>query len=154
MDDFCKRDHKTYKSGRSRMEGQRVILQIIDALRDPSVDEDAWIEQRIFAYVRLAAGCVGCGENEAGYDALERCIELCLVYSHIPKGSVLTFHSPVLDELMMKTAGAIEIKSNVIGPLTRESGWEWFNDVRNEERFKQILAQATQIYEEMAAKEE
>lgn len=152
MSDFCKRDRVTYKNARSRMEGQRVILRIMDLLRDPSTDKDAWIADRMFAYVRLAAGSFGCGEREAGYDALEKCVELCGVYSHIPKGSKLTYNSPILDELERNCDGAREIKE-IIFPLTCEEGWEWFNCVRNEERYRNILSRVTQIYEEMAAKE-
>ena len=134
------------------MEGQRVILRIIDLLRDPSTDEDAWIADRMFAYVRLAAGCFGCGECEAGYEALDRCVGLCEVYSHIPKGSQLNFNSSVLDELERNCDGAREIK-DIIFLLTCEDGWEWFDCVRDEERYKQIVAKVTRIYEEMAAKE-
>ena len=151
--DFCKRDRLTYKNARSRMEGQRVILRIIDVLRDVSTDEDAWIGSRMFAYVRLAGGCFGCGENEAGYDALERCLALCEIYSNIPEGTELPFNSPVLDEISQERGGGHSIFGHVIAPLTEYDGWEWFDCVRNEERYKQIVAKVTRIYEEMAAKE-
>ncbi len=153
INDFCRKDSENNKVARSRMEGQRVILRIMDVLRDTSTDADAWIADRIFAYVRLAAGSFGCGETEAGYDALERCVELCEVYSHIPKGSKLTYNSPVLDELEFNCDGAVVIRYNVIDPLTREEGWEWFNCVRNDERYKQIVARVTRIYEQMCQKE-
>ena len=153
MSDFCKRDRVTYKNARSRMEGQRVILRIIDVLRDVSTDEDAWIGSRMFAYVRLAGGCFGCGENEAGYDALERCLALCEIYSNIPEGTELPFNSPVRDEISQERGGGHSIFGQVISPLTEYDGWEWFDCVRNEERYKQIVAKLTRIYEEMAAKE-
>lgn len=107
----------------------------------------------MFAYVRLAGGCFGCGENEAGYDALERCLALCEIYSNIPEGTELPFNSPVLDEISQERGGGHSIFGHVIAPLTEYDGWEWFDCVRDEERYKQIVAKLTRIYEEMAAKE-
>ena len=151
--DFCKRDKLSYKNARSRMEGSKVILRMIDVLRDPSIEEDGWIMERIFTNVRLAGGSFGCGEIEEGYAALDRCVELCSVYAEIPGETELTFNSPALDEFSVPTWGAFYIYDRVLLPLTTESGWEWFNGVRGEDRFKEIVSKVTKIFEEMKSRE-
>lgn len=151
--DFCKRDKQHYKNARSRMEGSKTILRIIDVLSDPSNEKDGWITERIFTNVRLAGGSFGCGEIEEGYAALDRCASLCRVYSEIPKGTELTFNTSVLDIVSVEARGAEAIQDMVIDPLTIESGWEWFNGVRGEDRFKEIVSKVTKIFEEMKSRE-
>jgi len=135
------------------MEGSRIILKIIDIMRDPSIDKDGWIENRIFTYVRLAAGSFGCGEVDEGYAALDRCVELCSVYAEIPYETELAFNSPALDEISESCGDPSFIYESVIVPLTTNSGWEWFNGVRGEERFKEIISKITEIFEEMKSRE-
>ncbi len=45
----------------SRAEGQRLILKTIDVYRDPTVDVDAWLETRMFAYMRQLRLYQSCG---------------------------------------------------------------------------------------------
>lgn len=155
---ICKRDRVTYKNARSQVDGAHMSLRIIDLLRDPSTDEDAWLWDRLCMYLMLAAGHFGCGEIEAGYEALDRCVELCEIYSHIPEGTELSFNTPVLDEFKISSDGAPCINGYILDSLIREDRdghafYDWFDCVRDEERYKQIVAKVTRIYEEMAAKE-
>ncbi len=150
-DDFCKRDAKTYKNAHSRAEGQKLILKTIDVYRDPSVDADAWLETRMFAYMRLAAGLFGSGDVEEGYTALEKAVGLYIAYDKIPDGTELRYNCPALDMLKVvvhKPAdengyNAVEDALNI---LTATKGWAWFNKVRNEERFQKQIERLRAAY--------
>ena len=137
--DFCKRDEKHYKNAESRMIGQQAILKIMDTLRDPDKEIDAWIEERIFAYLRLAGGCFGCGRNDEGYKALEKCVTLCEEYSKLSEGTALSFNSPILDMISQPVDAKYFIKEVIYPSLVNVSGWEWFNGVREEEKYKELV---------------
>ncbi len=135
--DFCKRSRETYKDAHSRAQGQKAILKVIDVFRDPATDVDAWLEERAFAYIRLAGGEFGSGNRDAGYEALERACDLYILYATLPTGTMLTYHCASLDELaIQKTRSCKEILEDAHMFLTVEKGWEWFNSVRKEERFQ------------------
>ena len=144
--DFCKRDAKTYKNAKSRAEGQKIILKIIDALREPSKEIDAWITERAWAYLRLSGGLVGSGEIEEGFNALEKSVDLYIKYWNIPTGTELKYNSPALDLI------SISVDHNVnrwrfeqlYEILTESKGWEWLNPIRETERFKALIAKVKQ----------
>ncbi len=136
---FCKRDEKNYKNAESRVIGQKAILQIMDILRNTDKETDAWIEDRIFAYLRLSGGCFGSKNNEEGYKALEKCVSLCEEYSKIPEGSILSFNSQILDMICQPADAKYFIKYTIYHALTTVSGWEWFNGVREEEKYKELV---------------
>ncbi len=137
LQDFCKRDRASYKNARSRIDGQKVILAIMDVLRNPETDADAWLDTRAFAHMRLAGGCFGAGEIEEGFTALEKSLELYKTLFMLPEDTVLAYNSPVLDTLRLTVTA--EYKSNHAGTLARclldSRGWEWFNCVRETPRF-------------------
>lgn len=137
--DFCKRDKICYKNAESRMLGQQIILNIMDILSDTTVKIDAWIEDRIFAYLRLAAGCFGCSKKEDGYVALEKCVCLCEEYKKVADGTILYFNTPSMD-MICQPADSKDFINNVIyHGLTTISGWEWFNCVREDEKYKKLV---------------
>lgn len=134
---FVKRDAKTYKSAQSRVDGQNIILKLIDVMRDPETDLDGWIYTREFAYRRLAAGCFGAGLIEDGYRAMERSVDLCLKLRVIPDGTKLAYNCPALD-LLKREIRAEDVKDllqNAYDTFVSAKGWAWFRGVRNEERF-------------------
>lgn len=137
--DFRRMDADNRREARSCMIGRQAILRVIDIFRDPGIEADAWITDRICAYLSLSAGCFGCGEKEDGYQALERCVELCELYAKVPDGTVLYFNSPILD-IISETSVATEVLSGTYERLTEPEGWEWFNCVRGEERFRALAA--------------
>lgn len=140
--DFCKRDKKTYKNAKSRVDGQKVILKIIDVMRNPEIEMDAWIYQREFAYRRLAAGCFGAGYNDEGYAAMEKSIDLCLEFSKLPIGTILKYNSPVLDipTRTVEKGDSLGIIESAYKTYTQVQGWEWFNGVRSEESYLSQVA--------------
>lgn len=144
--DFCKRDEKTYKNASSRVEGQKIILKIIDVMRDPTEEVDAWIGDRAFAFVRLAGGLVGSGKIEEGFDALEKGVNLYVKIRNLPIGTVLKFNCPSLDLIPITVDENFkELKIRIIEPiLTNSKGWEWFNPIRETERFKNLISKVKQ----------
>ncbi len=139
-DDFCKRDAKTFKNARSRAEGQKLILKTIDIYRDPAIEIDAWIETRMIAYMRLAAGLFGIDDIREGYIALEKSVDLYIAYEQLLDGTELQYHCSALDLLKVtidKSDGSA--CENALSMLTDTTGWAWFNNVRNEERFQKQI---------------
>ena len=146
--DFCKRDAKTYKNAKSRAEGQKIILKIIDALRDPSKEIDAWITERAWAYLRLAGGLVGSGEIEEGFNALEKSVDLYIKYWNIPTGTELKFNSPALDLISITADHTVDSWrfEHVYKVLTESEGWEWLNPIREMKRFKNLVSKVKQRF--------
>ena len=144
--DFCKRDEKTYKNASSRVDGQKIILKIIDIMRDPTEEVDAWIQDRAFAYVRLAGGLVGSGKIEEGFEALEKGIDLYVKIRNLPIGTVLKYNCPSLDLISITVDEHFkEINMLMIKPiLTNSKGWEWLNPIRETERFKALASRVNQ----------
>ncbi len=142
--DFCKRDRATFKNPASRVAGQRTILQIIDCLRDPTVEVDAWLDERAFAHVRLAAGAFGMGDRDTGYTALEKAVELYLVMAALPERTRLTFNHPTLDLIDRIVGETFPPNDYALSDIHRciadPQGWEWFNGVREEERYRALVA--------------
>ena len=145
--DFCKRDEKTYKNAKSRADGQKIILKIIDVLSDSKDEIDGWIEDRAMAYLRLAAGLVGSGEIEDGFEALEKSVDLYIKIWNIPSGTVLKFNSPALD-LTTRTIDDDFRKINIQilqSVLNNSKGWEWFNSIRKTDRFKTLVEKVNNL---------
>ncbi|MBQ8509103.1 MAG: helix-turn-helix domain-containing protein [Clostridia bacterium] len=143
LERFGKRDAKHYKNAAAGMAGQTIVLQIIDTLRDTSTDIDGWIVRRAFTYLRLASAAFGSGHKEEGYAALEKGVDLYEKFWQLPDGTELEFHTPVLD-LVKQTKTEKWGDNDLTMPpsiphrcLTVPKGWEWFNGVREEERFQE-----------------
>ncbi len=134
-DDFCKRDAQTGKNAQSRVDGQKIILKTMDVFRNPDVDIDAWIETRMFAYLRLAAGHFGAGNIDEGYIALQKAVDLYICYDELPDDVKLRYNCPSLDMLIVNKS-----KNNKCEEAsTCLQNWGWFNGVRNDERFQEQI---------------
>lgn len=138
-----KRDEKRYKNPEANAEGYRMVLDVIDAMRDTSTDIDAWIVMRAFFNLRIAAGCFGAGRKEEGYEALEKAIDLYVKFAELTDDAVLSYNCPTLDLLSANKLRDIEygthgttIRWGAYRALTEPAGWEWFNGVRDEARYK------------------
>lgn len=165
--EFClgcgrRRDAKHYRNAEASCEGNTAALAILDILRDPATDLDAWLPTRAFLFLRLAAGCFGAGHPDEGYAALEQAARLYEAYATIPAGTSLSYNTPIFDlitlqktvdekgdRLVVHCTGDAPIHYEnfcdrnpiAIGieTLTRPTGWEWFNRVRDEERYRAIV---------------
>ncbi|MBE6617715.1 MAG: helix-turn-helix transcriptional regulator [Ruminococcaceae bacterium] len=159
--EFAKRHSEWYFDPFASVNGQKTILRLVDALRDPSVEVDAWIRRRAFTYIRLAAAYFGVGMvdpesfddvREKGYEALSKGVELYETIFKIPVEQELSFNHPVFDLISVSVSSLFcpdglynksniyTVYQNAIAALTSPTGWAWFDDVRNEERFKSYIA--------------
>ena len=144
--DFCKRDAKTYKNAKSRADGQKIILKIIEVMSDPNDETDAWLQERAMGYLRLAGGLVGSGETEEGFIALEKAVDLYIKIWNLPIGAVLKYNCPSLD-LITITVDDDYRKMNmqtISNILNNSEGWEWLNPIRETERFKALVSKVNQ----------
>ncbi len=146
--DFCKRDEKTYKNAKSRADGQKIILKIMDIMSDPSIEIDGWIAERAWAYLRLAGGLVGSGETEEGFEALEKSVDLYVKLWNIPTGTALKFNCPSLDLISTTVVDGFKEYNiqNLQRVLNEPVGWEWLNSIRETERFKAIVFKVNQYF--------
>ena len=140
--DFCKRDAQTYKNVRSRVDGQLVILKILEAMGDPEIELDGWVFEREFAYRRLAAGYFGSGQMEAGYSAMEKSVELLERVMNAPDGTVLKYHCPALDlsTTLIQQAHRKSWVETAIWCYTESEGWAWFQPFREEKRYLSLVS--------------
>lgn len=150
--DFRKRQHTdsddmmTLFDPHSTIDGQKVILNIIDVLRDPAVEVDAWIAHRAFAYLRLSSAYFLTGQKDDGYTALEKSISLYETMFRLPPDLQLSYNSPVLDLWTVSRLTNFDpddVQDELCLKIRYRETFEcienWFNDVRGEEQFKSYI---------------
>ena len=120
---------------------------------------DGWIGEYAYVYIRLAAGYFGLGECEKGYAYLEKVYALNERWSQIPDKTPLELGNPLIfgKTMIMKEDYHIVMPNEkycfnfkgirywlhpLAQTMTLPTGWEWFDSVRDEERFRSILEKA------------
>lgn len=125
----------------------------------------AWLGYYSLSCFRTACALFGCGRKEEGYEHLEKALTLFgrwdkikdeeemevgdpLIYGGIkvvrergvvaklPDGTL----EPVVDEDLFEVKASIMFHG-----LTASHGWEWFNSVRGEERYKSYVEKAREL---------
>ncbi len=135
-------------------------LRIMEGLGDGSVP-DAWLGRYASTSFRTACALFGCGKKEEGYEWLERAFEAYPKWDSIPDGTEMDVGDPFIygGIKVVKGRGLIKLPDDTIEPITYDymfegtcdlmhygmtapRGWEWFNSVRGEERFKAYIERA------------
>ena len=131
----------------SRIEGQKIILSIIDNLRDPLNEKDGWLRERAFAYCRLASAYFGIGEKENGYKALEKSLDLYEILFALPNDTELSYNSAILDMITWKKADFNENNEKEEFGIwfDEKEGWSTFAPLRNEDRFIKCIDKVKRI---------
>ena len=124
-------------------------------------DPDLWAYDRYFLGLRLAAALAATGDKEGAYEALETSIGLVEKIAALPDGAVLTYGSPTLDRItgelysfeidgityrdfaLCDGKEKLDKSITAIFPgnariLSERKGWEWFDSIREEERYKAL----------------
>lgn len=123
--------------------GYRMVLKLIDIMREPSAETDAWMKIRADFHLRIAAGCFENGQKEEGYTELEKAIELYVKYAELPINARLSYRCPTLNLLTENKQSEPEDDTNDNGEyicwwayhdLTNPAGI--FKCVHDEERYK------------------
>ena len=123
---------------------------------------DLWFATRYLLGFRLAAALAGSGKKEEAYEVLESTIEIIENVSALPEGTVLGYHSPTLDRITGRLTtgydsdggvykhfslydgeekldrGFSAFLANDLNVLEERKGWEWFDSIRGEERYKEL----------------
>ncbi len=137
-------------------------LKIMEGLDDGTVP-DAWLGQYAATAFRTACALFGCGKKEEGYEWLERAFEAFPKWDEIPDGTEMDVGDPQIfgGVKVIKGKSYIKLPDGTIQPvsyhlfegnsslmhygLTAPHGWEWFNPVRDEDRFKEYIERAKKM---------
>lgn len=147
---------------------QQTCLNIINSLCgiSPSLpvsgdgNVDLWAQYRILMGFRLSCALASTGKIDDAFEALEDSVSMIEKLVSIPNGTELTFRSHSLEGLcgiVSKTRftygshrayiaceGDNLIEDVIIAPycfdfLTIEHGWEWFDPIREDDRYKALV---------------
>ena len=122
---------------------------------------DLWAHDRYFLGLRLAAALAATGDKGGAYEAIEASIGIIEKLAALPDGTVLTYSSPTLDRItgelysfeidgityrdfaLCDGKEKLDKSITAIFPgnariLAERKGWEWFDSIRNEERYKNL----------------
>ncbi len=165
---FLGRDSRYWAAPKKAAAWSKEIIKIIEGLSNNGEIPKAWLGCYYRQHFNVACRLFGCGEEtkEEGYAYLEKAFELYPAWKNIPDGELLD----VGDELiyggikLVKGKNIIELPDgrregidygylfypkaeNMYYGMTAKSGWEWFNSVRDEERFKEYIKRAKALME-------
>ena len=131
---------------------------------DTQTIPDGWLPEYALAYMRLSAALFVEGEKDRGYEYIEKAIGLAKQYQIIPNGQSIDLGNSIF----YGDTKAVKNKCHIVLPnkktllhllgiaystppianfMQATSGWEWFDSVRNEERYLSLLEKAKSITE-------
>lgn len=139
-------------------------MRIMEGLGGNGEVPPAWWGHYASTCFRTACSLFGCGRNDEGYEYLERAFALFEKWNTIADGEEMEVGDPLIygGVKVIKGKGIIRLPDGTTEPLsynhlfndksslmhygmTAPHGWEWFNGVRNEERFKAYIRRAEKL---------
>ena len=137
-------------------------IHILDSFTLRKTDSDipdGFICEYRREYIHLAAAYFKCGDKENGYDYLERALALTERFAVIPRGTPLDLGNELFfgktkliegkwrielpnGKSYIHLLGLVCKMGNIDKKMTAEKGWEWFDSVRGEARWNEILERA------------
>ena len=123
---------------------------------------DLWCFTRYLLGFRLAAASAAIGKKEEAYEALEGAVTVIEEICALPEGAVVGFRSPTLDRITGKLTtkcddggetykqfslcdgekkldrGLAAFLKCDLNILETRKGWEWFDSIRDEDRYKEL----------------
>lgn len=167
--------HHLGRTHRSRCTPEQAVAwwkhraALIESFGEDGEVPEGWLGTYADSLLIVALASFGCGKAEEGYALLERVFELYPKWLALPKGAELAlddghifggiklikgekmFRLPngekewgVLNSMLFTLPNARRLHE----ALTKESGWEWFDSVREDERFQTFVARAKEIEEQ------
>ncbi|MBR6807067.1 MAG: helix-turn-helix domain-containing protein [Clostridia bacterium] len=118
---------------------------------------DGWLGNFGLAHIRLASAYFACGNKELGYKKLEDALEIYEKwYSHSTDEKLSVGRLSLFDSIKLKrnrytdtiVIGDDEYENcgiwetSMSEALTREAGGDWFDTVKSEERYKEIVSRS------------
>lgn len=158
----CFHGSKPYSEPQEHLTWYNIALQILDSftLRQADSDiPDGFICEYRRVYLNLSVAYFGCGDKEKGYDYLERALVLTERFAAIPQNTPLDLGNELFfgKTKLIEGAWRLELPNgkryihllgllckmgNIDKIMLKEKGWEWFNSVRGEDRWNDILERA------------
>ncbi len=156
------REHKSYiGKPEDSVAWNTMYLNILIGITQNTIP-DAWIPEYTMQYIRLSAAYFGLGDNENGYSYLEKALELSKRWHEFPENALLDLGNPLFfgETKLIRNDWHIQLPNGKKLPILQgfkseiaslasimeaEKGWEWFNSVRNEERWSAILSEAESL---------
>lgn len=136
-----------------------LIVDLLKVVGDEEVPE-GWLGNYGISLVRLSAALFACGEKQKGYDILEEALAVYEKWYSLAKDRLLsTGRLSLFGNIKFKRTDKnssvyigekeysyYEIwETDMCDALCADSDWEWFDSVRNEDRFKKIVDKAYEI---------
>lgn len=145
-------------------------MKLFEFLGEGSGVPRAWLGAYAGSCFGAATALLGAGHLDEGYEYLDRAFELFPKWYEIPDGEALEVGNEMiyggikvikgkpLIELPDGTRELIQYDDDLFSGfrftngymyygMTAKSGWEWFNGVRDEERFKKAIERAKKLME-------
>ena len=142
-------------------------LKVMESLGNGTVP-DAWLGLYASTSFRTACALFGCGKKDEGYAWLEKAFEAYPKWDSIPDGTEMDVGDPLIWGGVKVVKGRTFIKlpkgipNGTIEPIsygymfegnsslmhygmTAPHGWEWFDSVRHEDRFKEYVERAAKM---------
>ena len=156
------REHKSYiGKPEDSVAWNTMYLNILIGITQNTIP-DAWIPEYTMQYIRLSAAYFGLGDNENGYSYLEKALELSKRWHEFPENALLDLGNSLFfgETKLIRNDWHIQLPNgeklpilqgfkseiaNLASIMKAEKGWEWFNSVRNEERWSAILSEAESL---------
>ena len=156
------REHKSYiGKPEDSVAWNTMYLNILIGITQNTIP-DAWIPEYTMQYIRLSAAYFGLGDNENGYSYLEKALELSKRWHEFPENALLDLGNSLFfgETKLIRNDWHIQLPNGEKLPILQgfkseiaslasimkaEKGWEWFNSVRNEERWSAILSEAESL---------
>ena len=146
------------------VEIQDFYMKTLENLGENGEVPSAWLPIYARTAVIKAAALFGNGQKEEGYETLETVLGACEKIAGFRKGDVLDVGQKEMfggigyeygNNLLVYPDGAKEPVSyeyfmkfdagNIYSILTATRGWEWFNSVRSEDRFREYAERARKL---------
>ncbi len=160
--------HMIARPSRNRMNAKRSVelqgfyMNTMELLGENGEVPPAWYGPYAWAALVKAAALFGNKQKEEGYETLSLALDYCEKIAKFSPGDLLDTGKEELlggikyvyqkDHILLPDGSrepvSYEYRMNsgdVIWALTARSGWEWFNSVRDEERFKKYVERARKI---------
>lgn len=163
------RVNRNWGSARHGAEWGKYQIRLLDTLAVNGKLPRAWLGRYWRACFAAACALFGCDtpeDKEEGYRYLEKAFEAYPAWAAIPDGEELEVGNPYLwggvklikgKDLLILPDGTRDhlqygylfrqSKDDMYYGMTASHGWEWFNPVREEERFKTYVERAKRLME-------
>ncbi|MBQ7940425.1 MAG: helix-turn-helix domain-containing protein [Clostridia bacterium] len=136
-----------------------LLIDLLKTIGNGNVPE-GWLGNYGLTLIRLAAAQFACGNKDLGYKNLEEALKIYEKWYSFSKAEKLSVgRLSLFDNIRFSRAESNSTvyigdnpyeyygiwETNVSVPLTAESGWNWFDTVRDEERFAEIMNAAIEL---------